>query len=133
MNTPDYNKYYLRDYGITKEQWEYMAARGYLDDYGVLETMLHFAQKCKLDDPYYKFFEVMRSVEERDRVLISDLETLDKYYHMGLINKLLTNHSYCEYYTGCAPKEKSYFAGYLKSEFSKFNYDMFHKYLSSMY
>ena len=128
-----YNKYYLTKYGISEDDWNEMAIRGYLDDYPVLITLLEFAKHCKLQNPYYKFFEVLRNVEIRDKVLISDLETLDKYYHMGLINKLLNNHSYCEYYTGAAPTEKSYLAKFLKSEFSKFDYDKFHRYLSSMY
>ena len=128
-----YNKYYLTKYGITEEDWNEMAIRGYLDDYPVLITLLEFAKNCKLQNPYYKFFEVLRNVEIRDKVLISDLETLDEYYNMNLVEKLLKNHCYCEYYTGCAPSKKEYLAGFLKSEYSTFDYDKFHRYLSSMY
>ena len=128
-----YNKYYLTKYGITEEDWNEMAIRGYLDDYPVLKTLLEFAKKSKLQNPYYKFFEVLKNVEVRDKVLISDIETLDQYYNMNLVNKLLKNHSYCEYYTGCAPSIKKYLADHLNSKYSKFNYDMFHRFLSSMY
>ena len=128
-----YNNYYLTKYGITEENWNAMGKSGYLDDTTLLTTLLEFAKNSKLQDPYYKFFDVLRDVEANDKVLISHLETLDKYYHMGLINKLLYDHTYCEYYTGAAPQKKSDLAKFLKSEFSRFDYVMFHKYLSSMY
>lgn len=128
-----YHKYYLHEYGITEEKWDFMAGMGYLNDMGLIKTLLEFAKNSKLHNPYYKFFDVLREVKARDKVLISDLETLDKYYQMGLINKLLNNHSYCEYYTGAAPTEKSYLAKFLKSKFSIFDYNSFYEFLSNMY
>lgn len=127
------NDYFLKQHNVTDEQREMLSSLGILDDDTILVTLLKLAEKTDAPNPYYKFVEVLRQVEKRDKVLISDLESLDEYYDENLVKELLTNHEISEYYTGGAFREKSQLAKYLNSEYSTFDYESFHKYLSGLY
>lgn len=124
---------YKTKYQISDSNWKGLIPTGIIDDDPILDTLFHFATRCKLDNPFYKFIEVLQQVEERDKVLIQDLETLDEYYKTGLVKRLLTHAGISEYYTGAAFREKKLLARHLKGEFSKFDYIGFHNFLSSLY
>ena len=127
------NDYFLKQHNVTEEQKEMLISLGILEDQTILVTLLKLAEKIEAQNPYYKFVEVLKRVEERDKVLIDDLETLDEYYKIGLVEELLNNHELSEYYTGGAFRKKNQLAKHLNSKYSTFNYERFHNFLSGLY
>ena len=127
------NDYFLKQHNVTEEQKEMLSSLGILDDDTIMVTLLKLAERSDADNPFYKFVEILRRVEKRNKVLIEDLDSLDEYYKENLVKELLTNHEISEYYTGGAFREKSQLAKYLNSEYSTFDYEHFHKYLSGLY
>ena len=127
------NDYFLKQHNVTEEQKEMLSSLGILEDDTIMVTLLKFAERSDADNPFYKFVEILNCVEKRNKVLIEDLDSLDEYYKENLVNELLTNHEISEYYTGGAFREKSKLAEHLKSEYSKFDYERFHNYLSGLY
>ena len=124
---------YSKRFRYARDKWNLLESSGILDDDAILETLFHFATKCNLENPFYKFIEVLHQVEDRDKVLIEDLETLDEYYKMGLITRLLTHAGISEYYTGAAFRDKKLLARHLKGKYSRFDYIKFHNFLSGLY
>lgn len=127
------NDYFLKQHNVTDEHKEMLQSLGILEDDTILVTLLKFAEKSDEQNPYYKFVEILKRVEARNKVLIEDLETLDEYYKENLVKELLTNHEISEYYTGGAFREKSQLAKHLNGEYSTFDYERFHNYLSGLY
>lgn len=125
--------YFLKQHNVTDEQKELLSSLGVLEDDTIMVTLLKFAERSDAQNPYYKFVEVLKQVEKRNKVLISDLETLDEYYKMNLVDELLSNHELSEYYTGGAFRKKNLLAKHLNSEYSTFDYNRFHNYLSGLF
>lgn len=121
----------LKRHNVSEEKKLYLSS-WILQDYSLLKTLLTYAGNCETQNPYYKFIEICERVQSCDRVYIHDLETLDEYYKMGLVKKLLNDYELCEYYTGGAFKEKRRLANHLKREFNRFDYNAFHSFLAGL-
>ena len=124
---------YKQRFHVSDDNWKGLESSKVLDDDAILETLFHYSSNCRLENPFYKFIEILHQVEKRDKVFIEDLESLDKYYNMGLVNKLLTKPGISEYYIGGAFREKEMLARYLKGNYSRFDYIGFHNFLSGLY
>ena len=122
----------LKQFNVCEEKRSYLRSMKIAEDFSLLKTLLTFADNCETQNPYYKFEEVLDRVEACDQVYIHDLETLDEYYKMNLVDRLLSDPMLSEYYTGGAFTQKRRLASYLKGQFSKFDYYNFRRFLSAL-
>ena len=121
----------LKAYNVPEENMIFLHSSWILDDPALLETLLKYAGNCETPNPYYKFIEIVERVKDCNKVYIFDLETLDKYYNMGIVKKLLSDPVLSDTYTGGAFTQKRQLASFLKGRYSKFDYDAFHNFLSA--
>ena len=105
------NEQYKEWFGLNDEQWQYLNhCRGFVE---------------------HKFFEVLDWVQMNNYVHISDLETLDEYYKMHIIEYLLSPKG--EMFTGIKATTQEDLANGIGEKNKQFDYSAFRKLISNLY
>lgn len=120
------NEIFKFKYDLNDEQWAYLKEATEIEKVIVnkplMEAILHFAQQCITQNPYYKFFEVLSWVRDADHVHFNDLVTLDRYYpNMHAIDFLLTPTG--KYFTGANAQSKEQLEKLIDAANTRFTYD----------
>ena len=86
------DQFYIGKYNFTEDQWRYLhlivGIEDILDDEPFMRAILRFCETAETQNPYYKFFEILFSIKDTDRITLWDLETLDDYYHRAVMESL---------------------------------------------
>lgn len=129
------NEQYKEWFGLNDEQWQYLNhCRGFVErkgDYALMEAIVLFSKNAETQNPYYKFFEVLDWVQMNNYVHISDLETLDEYYKMHIIEYLLSPKG--EMFTGIKATTQEDLANGIGEKNKQFDYSAFRKLISNLY
>ena len=128
-------KKYIEMYNLTEEQWEYLShaeiIEEIIEDKALMDSILQFSKNAITKNPFYKFFEIIHWVKDNDYVDITDLDTLDKYYKMHIVDYLLSPKG--EYYTGVKAKDHDDLAKRIGVKNKNFTYDFFRQLIVNMY
>lgn len=131
MTTEQYKEWF----GVTDEQWSYLnqchSFAEHKDDYALLEAIVLYSKNSETQNPFYKFFEVLDWVHKNNYVHITDLETLDKYYKMNIIEYLLSPKG--EMFTGIKASTDEELAKGIGDKNKQFDYSAFRKLIANMY
>lgn len=131
MTTEQYKEWF----GLNDEQWLYLnLCRGFAErkgDYALMEAIVLFSKNAKTQNPYIKFFEVLDWVQMNNYVHITDLETLDEYYNLHIIEYLLSPKG--EMFTGIKASTQEELAKGIGKKNKQFDYSAFRKLISNMF
>ena len=131
MTTEQYKEWFK----LTDEQWDYLnQCQGFAErkrDYALMEAIVLYSKNAETQNPYYKFFEVLDWVQKNNYVHITDLETLDKYYKMHIIEYLLSPKG--EMFTGIKASDDEELAKGIGVKNKQFDYSAFRKLIANMY